>query len=140
MATVIFDNETVRAHRLYASWGSSLVAIAARDYPGKNYFSEGIAALDLDAYEAGHAKGDKGKTVDAVIGVADYRERISNRRLQLIELRLGYGSSDNLSSRELNGKISHSLSVVGSEFVVDKAVLFVFSLRTSASQRRISTI
>ena len=126
MATVIFDNEIVESHRLYPSCGSSLSQISERDYPQKEYFSKRIVVLDLDSYESEHAKGNKQKTVDAVIGVADFTKKRTNRRLQLMELRLGYESEENLSVNDLKEKVSCSLAIVGLDIPVEKVVLFVF--------------
>lgn len=139
MALVIFDNEIVESHSLFVQCGSSLSVISEKDYQGKRYFPEGISALDLDAYETKLSKTNNDCTVDAVIGIANYRNKLTNRRLQLIELRLNYKSSDTLSGTKLKGKINHSLSLMGRTIPIDPTVLFIFSENVYfEAQRRIN--
>lgn len=126
MSTVIFDNGVVESHPLYADCASSLNEISEKDYPKKNYFPEGISALDLDAYETKRSNANNDCTVDAVIGIADYHNEETNRRLQLIELRLNYKSAKNLSGKKMNSKINHSLALIGNFKTVDSVALFVF--------------
>lgn len=128
MEPVVFDNATVIRHSLYGKCGATLNEVSERDYPGKDYFDPAIGCLDMDTYETAICHGRPDCTVDAVIGIADCVNKcMSNQRLLLVELRLGYINADNLSKTKLESKVLHSKALLGAEMPVNRQSIFVFS-------------
>lgn len=123
----VFDNATLRRHHLYPGYHNSLHNISKKDYPNCHYFKSDIEGIDLDLYESQRAIANREMTMDAVIGIADYRgNRLVNSRLLLVELRMDYDSTKNLKYRSLSGKIQHSRLAIGREIRVDENSFFVF--------------
>lgn len=129
MESLIFDNEYLRQHKLYALCKSSLNEVSERDYPGKNYFSPKIDCLDIDTYETAICNGEKDHTMDAVIGISNCsaQKDISNARLLLVELRMRYKSANGLSRSELEAKVRHTKSLIGNDLRVEPKSIFVFT-------------
>lgn len=101
--------------------------ISERDYPNKHYFNKDVLCLDVDRYEADHA-GDNDKTVDTVMGIADYNTTTmtcSKERLRMVELRMGYRNPYNLKVSDLSSKISHTAQMFNGS-PIDKFAIFVF--------------
>ena len=73
MEALIFDNDTVKAHRLYPCFGSTLYKVSKKDYKNDDFFDKSIECIDVDSYEtarcAGHTSMDEQPTADAAIGV-----------------------------------------------------------------------
>lgn len=128
MVTRIFDNAIVEKHPIYKDAGSALSEVSKRDY-GNNFFDERIKCLDMDEYEVSVCQEQKQPTMDAVIGVADYeRNRKNNSQLLMVELRLGYRSTNGLEAESLNGKILHTLELLNpARYIVAKQAVFVFN-------------
>ena len=124
---LIFDNKIVSRHPIYRKFHKMLNDISERDYPGKDYFDKRIDALDLDTYESSIPDSND-HTVDAVIGIKTYQNnRPTNPRLLLVELRMDYKSTKNLSETDLNSKVVHSRSLLGMDIPVERLVYFVFN-------------
>lgn len=82
----------------------------------------------MDTYETMICGGQKQATMDAVIGIADYENnRKTTGKLLMVELRLGYKSTEGLEAASLNRKVSHTLELLNPAvcLVSDKAI-FVF--------------
>lgn len=82
----------------------------------------------MDTYEVMICSGQKQATMDAVIGIADYENNHkTNCKLLMVELRLGYKSTEGLEAASLNRKVSHTLELLNPAvcLVSDKAI-FVF--------------
>ena len=127
MAIQIFDNECVESHPIYEKAGALLSDVCKRDYKD-NFFDERIECLDMDTYEVMICSGQKQATMDAVIGIADYENNHkTNCKLLMVELRLGYKSTEGLEAASLNRKVSHTLELLNPAvcLVSDKAI-FVF--------------
>ena len=102
MAIQIFDNECVESHPIYEKAGALLSDVCKRDYKD-NFFDERIECLDMDTYEVMICGGQKQATMDAVIGIADYENNHkTNCKLLMVELRLGYKSTQGLEAASLN--------------------------------------
>lgn len=101
-------SQVVTEHSLYRNFGCELSEISERDYPGRNYITHEIPALDMDSYETS-LKGNNDCTVDAVVGICNERQNIVVRgRHLLVELRMNYINMDNLSVAEINQKNVHT--------------------------------
>ena len=106
MENWIYNNSVVEKHSLYPLCNSTLNEVSNRDYPNTNYFNPNIKCLDMDTYEKNILrKSYANHTADAVIGISTYENNQElNPRLLLIELRIGYESTSNLSKTEIEGK------------------------------------
>jgi len=128
MDPIVYDNTCLRAHSLSRQCASTLNTVSERDYPGHNYFNQSIECLDMDSYERSQANGSEDNTVDAVIGISNYRNnRIINPRLLLVELRMGYSSTKNLSKTQFERKVTHTRDLLGSECSINPNSVFVFN-------------
>lgn len=79
----------------------------------------------MDTYEVMICSGQKQATMDAVIGIADYENNHkTNCKLLMVELRLGYKSTEGLEAASLNRKVSHTLELLNPAvcLVSDKAI------------------
>lgn len=124
---LVCDNDVLRAHGLYARYHSSLHDISLKDYPRDNYFRTDIDGIDIDQYEIDRAIADRDKSMDAMVGVADYiGNHVVNSRLLLVELRMDYDSTAHLRASKLKGKVNHSRTAVGASVRVDDENVFVF--------------
>lgn len=137
METAIIDNEVVRGHKLYRYCASYLQTVSDRDYRGKYTFNHGVECLDMDAYEARESSGQKERTVDAVIGIASFENnRKSRSRLLLVELRMKYKNTDNLSLSDMSAKVAHTTQLLTRETAIDKHCALVFSEKVAPRARR----
>lgn len=129
MEQLVYLNETVREHSLYRLCPALLNGVSNRDYPGSDYFDTRIECLDMDSYEKKVMhKAQADNTVDAVIGVGTYHNnRAVDARLLLVEFRMGYESTGNLSKTEMERKVVYTKSLLGGEKTVSRQSLFVFS-------------
>lgn len=136
MEPVVFDNETLRRHPIYASCRNTLNAVSNRDYPDSDFFRPDIECLDLDWYEKEHCDGQADCTVDAVLGICDCRnKRRSAYRLLLVELRLNYKSERNLSKTDMERKVLHTKEILGNELPVERESVFIFDDRIAGRAR-----
>ena len=130
---VVFDNELVQNHHMAHSFLTTLSEIAVRDYEDTCGIPDGISALDLDTYEA-HQKRQPGRTIDAAIGIAKLNQsngKISNQRLLLVELRLGYkDQARNCDFKEMKEKEDNSRLIL-SDSNVDELCFFLFNKNTA---------
>lgn len=125
---LVCNNGVLSKHPLYCKYKMSLHNISLKDYPKDNYFRLDIDGIDLDQYEKDNYPQHNDMTMDAVVGIADYaNNRIVKERLLLIELRMKYQSTNTLKVQELDNKICHSRSIIGSSIQVDDESLFVFN-------------
>lgn len=128
METIAFDNAIICNHELYSYCGSTLHDVSEKDYPNKVFFDKSIACLDIDKYEKQVGKGNNKETVDAVIGVKNYRQNsFTDLRLLLVELRMGYKSERGLSKTKLEDKVIHTREHLGTVYKVDSQNWFIFS-------------
>ena len=106
---IVFDNAILLSHSAYSKgYGCKLNDVSIRDYKTGG-FNDKIVCIDLDSYEKIEKSGSPDKTMDAVIGISNYQNnRRVSKRLLMVELRLDYKSSRNLSGTELRRKSSHS--------------------------------
>lgn len=121
----MYLNETVREHSLYRLCPALLNGVSNRDYPGSDYFDTRIGCLDMDSYEKKVMhKAQADNTVDAVIGVGTYHNnRAVDARLLLVEFRMGYESTGNLSKTEMERKVVYTKSLLGGEKTVSRQSL-----------------
>lgn len=129
MEPLIYSNETVRAHSLYPACRSWLNVVSDRDYPGKNYFDIRIECLDMDLYEKDiQHKAQADHTVDTVIGIQTYKDnRATSGRLLLVEFRMGYESTNNLSKTEMERKAIYTKALLGGEIMINQQSIFIFN-------------
>lgn len=111
---IVFDNAILLSHSAYSKgYGCKLNDVSIRDYKTGG-FNDKIVCIDLDSYEKIEKSGSPDKTMDAVIGISNYQNnRRVSKRLLMVELRLDYKSSRNLSGTELRRKSSHSRELLG---------------------------
>lgn len=106
---VWLHSHIIISHSLYPKFGCSLSDISERDYPNRNYIADSIEALDLDSYETSLQGRDNDCTVDAVLGICNERQgKPCNPRHLLVELRMDYKSTKNLSPSDIRQKDVHS--------------------------------
>lgn len=121
--------DAIDNHPLARSFRSSLSEISERDYPGKRYFTAHIPAIDLDSFESSQP-GENSPTADAAIGIChECQGEPVNKRLLLVELRMGYNSTDNLSTRSIDDKERHSRYLLKSAcdtIHADEALCLIF--------------
>lgn len=123
---LIYSNSIIERHPLYAKCPSTLRRVSDKDYPGKNYFSMEVPCIDLDAYEESMS-GENDCTVDAVIGVAEYRRNCAcASSLALVELRMNYKSASNLDFTNISRKVQHSRDLLAGEVFHNKDY-FIFT-------------
>lgn len=139
MATRVIDNSVVNGCNINTRFILPLTVIAARDY-NKGYFKENLTSVDIDSLETDIARKHKRleePTMDAAIGIADYdNNKISSRRLQLVELRMNYESTNNLKITDLTNKITHSISILGGDVRIDNEALFIFADKIKGQVKR----
>ena len=132
MEALIFDNDTVRKHRLYPRCGSTLHKVSKKDYDKDNFFDERIECLDIDSYEtsrcAGHSGMAEQPTADAAIGVRNHlgNGRFSNPKMMIVELRMDYETEKNLSGSNMSDKIKHTRELLGMDTIMHGTCYFVF--------------
>jgi len=132
MEPLVYNNDIVSKHSLYAYCASALNTVSERDYPGKNYFDTQIACLDMDTYEASISHGNAGSTTDAVIGVSTCEnKKMSQHRLMLVELRMNYQSADTLNKGDLESKVTHTRNLLDGELTIEHDNIFVFTERVA---------
>lgn len=136
MEPSVYNNDIVSNHSLYAYCASTLNAVSERDYPGKNYFAPQIICMDMDTYETSVCHGNADSTTDAVIGISTCVNKVmSEHRLLLVELRMGYQSANTLSKRNLERKVSHTRELLGGELTIEHENIFVFSDNVASQAR-----
>jgi len=124
---LVNNNDILKEHPLYTAYHKSLHDISLKDYPHDNYFRSDIDAIDIDKYEEDCSHGNQDKTMDALIGIADYSHNaIVNARLLLVELRMDYDSTSTLRHSKLRGKVIHTRAIVRSTIRLDEDNVFVF--------------
>ena len=134
---IVFDNAILLSHSAYSKgYGCKLNDVSIRDYKTGG-FNDKIVCIDLDSYEKIEKSGSPDKTMDAVIGISNYQNnRRVSKRLLMVELRLDYKSSRNLSGTELRRKSSHSRELLGMEVSIDPNDYFVFDDKIIDESRR----
>lgn len=122
MALTVFANSMVEGHRLFAEVGSTLQEVSDKDYPFRYKFNTAIKCLDGDKLV-----GTSEKSVDAIIGIGDYsNNRTSNKRLQLIELRMDYENREGLHKSLHEEKITGTKKHLGNDCAIETNVWFLF--------------
>lgn len=138
MELVVFDNVVLQKHSLYSSCSNTLQNVSNRDYPNKYSFNQNIECLDVDTYEKTIHAGSFNNTMDAVIGVCTARNDKTkvSPRLLLVELRMDYESTNNLSSSEMNKKVSYTRTLLGAEINIEQTHLFIYDKCISEQVKR----
>lgn len=128
MEAIVFDNGVVCQSPLYDRCADTLQNVAQQDYPGRYSFDSRIECLDIDSYERNVCGGNPDYTVDAVIGVCNCKndKRKTLNRLMLIELRMDYENTHNLSVTQMIRKITHTKDLLGGDILIDSNSYFVF--------------
>ncbi len=128
MERVAYNNRIVEEHSLFSDCNSTLNAVSNRDYPNTNYFDIEIACLDMDTYEKQVLRRSVAdNTMDAVIGISHIeRGRLYNSQLMLVELRMDYRNTNNLSPSIMADKLSHTRELLGGEKPISQDSLFIF--------------
>ena len=133
MEGLIINNAYLHSHSLWSICPSTLIDIANRDYPRKNYFRAlNVDALDLDTHEKNIHKGKRGNlacTGDAVIGIALEKDgnTLVHPAMMIVELRMGYKHGDNISLRELKRKVTHTKTLLSTELPIYPKYYFIFT-------------
>ena len=134
---IVFDNAILLSHTAYRKgYGRKLNEVSIRDYKTGG-FNDKIVCIDLDPYERIAKSGSPDNTMDAAIGISNYQNnRRVSKRLLMVELRLDYKSSRNLSGTELRRKSSHSRALLGMEVSIDPNDYFIFDDKIIDESRR----
>ena len=137
VSDIVFDNAILLSHTAYSKgYGLKLNEVSIRDYKAGG-FNDKIVCIDLDTYERAAKSGSPNNTMDAAIGISNYQNnRRVSKRLLLVELRLDYKSSKNLSGTELRRKSSHSRTLLGLEVSIDPNDYFIFDDKIIEESRR----
>lgn len=139
MEALVYDNAYLQRHPLFSKCGSLLNDVSNRDYSGTDYFDKEIRCLDMDTYESKICKSAQPKsTMDAVIGLASQTDgQLRDRRLLMIELRMKYKNTNNLSLSELREKMSHTRDLLSEDSLrIDSSAWFVFNKNVTARAER----
>lgn len=123
MEPVVYNNAIVEKHSAYSKARSTLQSVSEKDYGNTYQFDPEIKCIDGDKFI-----GDKLKSVDAIIGISDYKSnRCENPHLLLVELRMDYESGKTLSKSALEQKVFHSKNFLGAELPINNYSVFVFN-------------
>lgn len=138
MEGIIFDNTVIQKSALYPIYAKALQEISDRDYPNRYCFDSRIHCLDIDSYEKSIHKRTPDNTVDAVIGICTCTndKRKTAPRLLLIELRMDYKSTHNLSVTQMSRKVEYTKKLLGADIPVDKNCYFIFDNDVSEQMKR----
>lgn len=132
-----FDNKVIKRHHIYAVCHNTLHAVSKRDYPRDEFFDTRIECLDMDKYESEQAKGEKGMTMDAAIGICKHENnKFVDSKILLVELRMGYRSPKNIHASELLQKVSHTKDLLGMDIDIMGLYLFVFRKNVIEQMKR----
>ena len=103
--------------------------VSNKDYQGRYKFNPDIKCLDIDEYEKNVLRKKLSfHTGDAVIGISTYENnRGMNPRLLVVELRMGYVSTSNLSKTAMEDKVIYTKSLLGGEKSINRKSIFVFN-------------
>lgn len=135
MVQIVCQNDVVTSHPFAYYCQSTLEQIAERDYCRAGWFDERTSCLSLDEYETAMRTGSNNCTMDAAIGIGNYENnRVTTLRLMLVELRMGYENTENLSVSSLDGKINHSRNLL-SGCSIDSNNYFIFMENVSAQAK-----
>lgn len=140
MKEVYLCSEYLQSHPLFKSFGSDMASLAERDYPGQGVFKDCmIPVIDLDSYEISLRKSND-CTSDGVIGIANVsRCDLTDRRLLLSELRIGYQNHRNLDFHNIKRKYVHSVDILREldpDTRIDSEFALIFKkTKVQASQR-----
>lgn len=129
MEQIIYNNSILEKHSIYNKCHNFLQNVSDRDYPQKYIFNSDIECLDIDTFEKKcHPKQAK-KTVDAVIGICSCRndKSVSKERLLLIEFRMNYTTTNNLSVTELKNKVNETKNILSYEININNEYYFIFN-------------
>lgn len=140
-SNIVFDNELLKSHSVYKKgFDNKLNELSIRDYKTGGFIN--IDCIDLDRYEECVYSNSKDNTMDSAIGISNYQyNRMVNRRLLLVELRLGYKSTKNFSASDLCKKSSHSRLILGGEINIDPNDYFVFDKKIiNQSERKVNSL
>ena len=135
---IVFDNNVIRQSELFNSCAETLQNVSNRDYPNRYSFDSRIECLDMDAYERNVCGQNPDNTVDAVIGVCSCKNdnRKTMPRLMLLELRMDYESSRNLSVTQIVKKVEHTRNLLGVDIPVETNSFFIFDNAISHQVKR----
>lgn len=125
----IYNNKIVQEHSLFPLCGSTLNDVSNKDYAGKYKFNPDMECLDMDEYEKNVLrKGQSFHTGDAVMGISTYENnRSMSPRLLVVELRMGYVSTSNLSKKDMEDKVTYTKSLLGGEKPINSESIFIFN-------------
>lgn len=122
---LVFADDYRKTQSISDGFSSDLDALCQRDYR-RQYFNHFIPCLDMDAYETS-LSGQNDCTMDASVGIASFENnRISNKCLLLVELRLGYTTTSHFDYRNMAQKVCHTKDLLSDANVYDK-FFFIFS-------------
>ena len=138
MEAIVFDNDVVSQCALFNRCADFLQNVSDRDYPGRYNFDSRIECLDIDYYERMVCGGNPDNTMDAVIGVCDCKndKRKTFHRLMLIEFRMDYVSTNNLSVTQMVRKVGHTKNLLGGGVQIDTNSFFIFDDNISEQAKR----
>lgn len=88
-------------------------------------FFNNINVIDLDCVELNKAKIEKRlqtKTMDLSFAISD----LINIEMLLVELRFNYVNLSNLDRKELIGKVSGSIAILGDKIKINEKYIFIF--------------
>lgn len=117
---------------------STLEELSKRDYKGVNYFPKEYYApvVDPDSYETMLQRGTSNQ--DCSMDAALYIPK--SKTWLLVELRLGYTNCENLSFTEMDGKVSHTKTLL-LPTACGKECYFIFKENiASRAQRTINNL
>lgn len=126
-----WTNEPIECLPQFSPYLKNFNALVKQEGGPANVFPGAMRCIDLDAYEKGLKKGIHNPTVDAVIGV--FSGKISE--LVLVELRLNYKNTNNLSTKKLEEKVSCSKNILSGCGKLHPIVYFVFNKQVQPKAR-----
>jgi len=134
MNSDVFYCESVIQNTRYSNFVYELKHFLDKDYRGKTFgFSEETLktkGIDMDMVEAS-SSGDNEKTMDFVIGIAG--RNLNNKRLLLVELKLGCGSIKSFKKDSYLKKDEHTRTLLRqTNFQIDDKSIFVFSEKVAS--------
>lgn len=126
---IVIDNAGIEKLPEYKNFGTTLQKLSDIDYPNKYIFSHDIKGINADELKCALFPGKAINSVDAIIGISDYddaKNKTSNHRLLLIELRMGYKKGSNISCTDLISKVHGTKKCLAINNIYEKSILFIF--------------
>lgn len=123
---IVFDNVAIISHKAYPKYCCKLNEISFRDSK-RDGFNNKIICIDNDTYERVVYPHNLNNTMDATIGICNWKNnKRVNKRFLLVELRLNYKSSRRFSGTELKNKSSHTRDLLVGEIDIDPNDIFIY--------------